>query len=119
MGGDPGEVHAAAVMLDHDQDGKAVQEDGVDVGEVDGEDRARLRGQELLARPGSGTVGVRDRFRRPLRSSTPSRRRLVAESADQLALDASIPHRGFSRAIRSTSARIGWVTGGRPGFCRG
>jgi hypothetical protein len=34
--------------------------------------------------------------------------------ADQLALYASIPHDGFSRAIRSTSARTGCATGGRP-----
>ena len=59
MGGDPGEVHAAAVMLDHDQDGEAVQEDGVDVGEVDGEDRVRLRGQELpLGRSGPLGCGI-------------------------------------------------------------
>ena len=117
MGGDPGEVHAAAVMLDHDQDVEAVQEDGVDVGEVDGEDRVRLRGQELsLGRSGPLGCGIDSGDLQDL----PHRRGgdLVAES-DQLALDASIPHRGFSRAIRSTSARIGWATGGRPGFCRG
>jgi hypothetical protein len=37
-GGDPGEVHVAAVVLDHEQDVETAQEDGVDVGEVDGED---------------------------------------------------------------------------------
>ena len=46
MGGDSGDVHAAAAVLDHDQDVEAAQEDGVDVGEVDGEDRVSLRGQE-------------------------------------------------------------------------
>ena len=43
VGGDPGEVHAAAFMLDHHQDVEAAQEDGVDVGEVDREDRVGLR----------------------------------------------------------------------------
>jgi hypothetical protein len=38
MGGDPADVHAAAAVLDHDQDIEAAQEDGVDVGEVDRED---------------------------------------------------------------------------------
>jgi hypothetical protein len=45
-GGDPGEVHAAAAVLDHHQDVEAAPEDGVDVGEVDGEDRVGLRGEE-------------------------------------------------------------------------
>jgi hypothetical protein len=47
VGGDPGDVHAAAAVLDHHQDVEAAQEDGVDVGEVDGEDRVGLRGEEL------------------------------------------------------------------------
>ena len=47
VGGDPGDVHAAAVVFDHDEDVEAAQEDGVDVGEVDGEDGVGLRGQEL------------------------------------------------------------------------
>jgi hypothetical protein len=34
-------------MLDHHQDVEAAQEDGVDVGEIDREDRVGLRGQEL------------------------------------------------------------------------
>jgi hypothetical protein len=47
VGGDSGEVHAETVVLDHDEDVEAAQEDGVDVGEVDREDRVGLRGQEL------------------------------------------------------------------------
>jgi hypothetical protein len=55
-GGNPSEVHATAAMFDHDQDVETAQEDGVDVGEVDGEDRVGLRGQELA--PGrSGPLG--------------------------------------------------------------
>ena len=55
MGGDPAEVYAAAAVLDHDEHIEAAQEDGVDVGEVDGEDCVGLRGQELA--PGrSGPV---------------------------------------------------------------
>jgi hypothetical protein len=42
----------------------------------------------------------------------------MAES-DQLTLDASVAQVGFSRAIRSTSARTGSATGGRPGCRRG
>ena len=39
MGGDPGQVHAATLVLNHDEDVEAAQEHGVDVGEVDCEDR--------------------------------------------------------------------------------
>ena len=48
VGGDSGDVYAAAAVLDHDEDVEAAQEDGVDVGEVDREDRVGLRGEELL-----------------------------------------------------------------------
>ena len=62
VGGDPGEVHAATVVLDHDQDVEAAQEDGVDVGEVDREDRVGLRGQELSpGRPGPSGRGIESR----------------------------------------------------------
>ena len=47
VGGDPGDVHVAAAVLDHDEDVEAAQEDGVDVGEVDGEDGVGLGGEEL------------------------------------------------------------------------
>ena len=50
VGGDPGEVHATAAVLDHHQDVEAAEEDRVDVGEVDREDRADLRGEELSPR---------------------------------------------------------------------
>jgi hypothetical protein len=40
-------VYAAAAVLDHHEHMEAAQEDGVDVGEVDREDRLGLRGQEL------------------------------------------------------------------------
>jgi hypothetical protein len=49
VGGDSGDVHAATAVLDHHEDVEAAQEDGVDVGEVDREDRSGLRG------PGSFT----------------------------------------------------------------
>ena len=39
MGGDPAQVYAAAAVLDHYEHVEAAQEDGVDVGEVDREDR--------------------------------------------------------------------------------
>jgi hypothetical protein len=47
VGGDPGDVHAATVVLDYDEDVEAAQEHGIDVGEVDREDRVGLRGEEL------------------------------------------------------------------------
>ena len=47
VGGDPGEVHTAAAVLDHDEDVEAAEEDGVDVGEVDREDGVGLCRQEL------------------------------------------------------------------------
>jgi hypothetical protein len=50
MGGDPGDVRAAGAVLDHYQEVEPAEEDGVDVGEVDGEDRVRLGGEELSPR---------------------------------------------------------------------
>ena len=62
MGGDPGNVHAATGVLDHHEDVEAAQEDRVDVGEVDGEDRSGLRGQELApGRPRSSWGGIETR----------------------------------------------------------
>jgi len=59
MGVDPGEVHAAAVVFDHYQDVEAAQQDGVDVGEVDGQDGMAMGGQELApGRPGSSGRGI-------------------------------------------------------------
>jgi hypothetical protein len=59
MGGDPGDVHAATAVLDHDEDIEAAQEDGVDVGDIDREDRMGLRGQELPpGRPGPSWRGI-------------------------------------------------------------
>jgi hypothetical protein len=47
VGGDPSDVHVATTVLDNDENVEAAQEDRVDVGEVHGEDRVGLRGQEL------------------------------------------------------------------------
>jgi hypothetical protein len=47
VGGDPVDVYAAAAVLDHHQDVEAAEEDGVDVSEVDREDRVGLRGGDL------------------------------------------------------------------------
>jgi hypothetical protein len=59
MGGDPGDVHAAAAVLDHSQDVEAAEEDGVDVGEVDRKDLVGLRGEQ----PSAGRSGpYRRRF---------------------------------------------------------
>jgi hypothetical protein len=55
----PGEVHATGAVLDHHQDVEAAEEDGVDVGEVDREDRVSLCGEELSpSRSGAQGSGV-------------------------------------------------------------
>jgi hypothetical protein len=73
VGGDPGEVHAAATVLDDNEDVETAQQDCVYVGEVDGEDRVGLGGQELSpGRPGPS--GGRDRYPLPSGSSTQSMR---------------------------------------------
>ena len=46
MRGDAQDVYPAGGVLDHDEDVEAAEEDGVDVGEVDREDRVSLRRQD-------------------------------------------------------------------------
>ena len=59
VGGDSGEVHASAAVLDDDDDVEAAQEDGVDVGKVDGEDGVGLCGEELApGRTGPSGRGI-------------------------------------------------------------
>jgi hypothetical protein len=93
VGGDSGEVHAATVVLDDEENVEAAQEHGVDVGEVDGEDGVSLRGQELApgrAGPRRGGVDIRgleDRL-------DGGGGNVVAES-DEFALDAAVPPAGI------------------------
>jgi hypothetical protein len=113
MGGNPGEVHAATAVLDHHQDVDAAQEDGVDVGEVDGEDRVGLRGQELSpGRPGPLWGGVDARRLQDL--SDGGGGDPLAES-DQLALDTSVTPRrvlpGHPQHQRPDGLRDGRTTG--------
>ena len=64
----PPSVPAAAAVLDHHEDVETTQEDGVDVGKVDREDRVGLRGQELAparAGPHRGGVDTRSLEDRP------------------------------------------------------
>ena len=60
VSGDPGEVYAAAAVLDHDEHVQAAEQDGVDVGEVDRKDRvacaARNCRQVGLDRRGAGSM---------------------------------------------------------------
>ena len=59
-GGDPGEVHATATVLDHHEYVQAAEQDGVDVGEVDRKDPMGRRGEELS--PGrAGRLGAGSR----------------------------------------------------------
>jgi hypothetical protein len=73
MGGDPGEVHAATAVLDHDKDVEAAREDGVDVGEIDREDGVGSVCGGTVTRSGQPVV-ARDRGRRPSGSSRRSKR---------------------------------------------
>jgi hypothetical protein len=50
VGSDPGDVYTSAGVLDDDEDVEAAQEDCVDVGEVNREDRLGLGAEELLPR---------------------------------------------------------------------
>ena len=104
-------------VLDHDQEVEAAQEDGVDVGEVDREDSLGFRGDELSpGRSGPSRGGIEAGF---LEDRPDGGRGDRMAEADQFALDSSVPHVGFSWAIRSTSARMDCATGGRPGCRRG
>jgi hypothetical protein len=47
-GGDPSDVHAPTEMLDHHEYIEAAQQDGVDVGEVDDEDRLACAAKNCL-----------------------------------------------------------------------
>jgi hypothetical protein len=112
VGSDPGEVHAPAVVLDHDEDVEAAEEGGVDVCEVDREDRVGLRGEELSpggagpVRSGVDAGGLEDLLHGGGGD-------LVAES-DELALDSSAAppgilsghpqHQGLDRLRRTWAA---------------
>jgi len=110
VGGDPGNVHAATVVLDHDQDVEAAQEHGVDVREVDGEDRLCLRGQELSpGRSFSSGCGIESGILQDLPDSRGCH--AMAES-DQLAVDPPVaPARilaGHPQHQRPDRRRRGW-----------
>jgi hypothetical protein len=47
VGGDAPDVHAAGLDLYHEEDAQALEEHGVNVQEVAGQDARRLGGQEL------------------------------------------------------------------------
>ena len=83
--GDPGQVHAATLVLNHDEDVEAAQEHGVDVGEIDREDRVRLCGEELSP----GRVGSSGRGTEPgaLEDVPDGRGGHGMAESDQLALD--------------------------------
>jgi hypothetical protein len=93
VGGDAGDVDAAAVVLDHDQDVEPAEEHGVDVGEVDREDRVGLRCQELSpGRSGPLRSGVDASGLEKLPHRGGGDR--MAES-DELAVDASVAPGGI------------------------
>ncbi len=88
MGGDPGQVHAPGAVLDEEQYVQAAQEDGIDVEEVDGEDRLGLGLQERP--PGLPGPPGRRINARVLENPPHCRRRERAAQAGQLAVDAPV-----------------------------
>jgi hypothetical protein len=60
-GGDPGEVHATATVLDHHEYVQAAEQDGVDVGEVDRKDRMGLRAARNCRQVGPDRLGAGSR----------------------------------------------------------
>ncbi len=51
-------MDAGTLVLDHDENVEAAQEHGVDVGEIDPEDRVGLGGQELCRGRAGSSAGV-------------------------------------------------------------
>ena len=93
--GDAGQVSPAGAVLDHDQRVDAPQQHGVHVDEVDGDDAAGLRGQELLpGRAGAAGRGIDPGIMQDLPDRGGGDR--VAEP-DQLALHPPVPPRGVLR----------------------
>jgi hypothetical protein len=112
VAGDPRDVHVAAVVLDHDENVEAAQEHGVDVGEIDREDRVGLRGQELSpGRPGPSGRRIETRI---LENCPDGRGGHGMAEADQLALDvesawgavAGLPRLRFPRPLAEPDVRL-------------
>jgi hypothetical protein len=114
VGGDTCDVHAPGAVFDDDERVEAAEEDRLDVGEVDSEDRVGLRGEELgPGRSGSAGCGIYSGGLQDL----PDRGRgdAVAKS-DEFAVDSSVyPQVGFSRSSWRTTSRTGCGVIGRPG----
>ncbi len=100
-------------MLDDDQCVDAPQQHGVHVDEVDGEDAARLGGQELppgragAAGRGADPGAMKDLPDLEAASGWPS---LTSSPCTR-----RCPHAGFSVAMRITSLRTAAAVDGRPG----
>ncbi len=112
VSGDLGEVDLAAVVLDHEENAEAVQEDGVDVGEVHGEDRVGLRTEELRpGGPGSSWCGIEPGV---LQDLPRGRGGHVMAESEQLALDvesawgavAGFPRLRFPRPLSEPDVRL-------------
>ena len=119
VGGDAEDVHAAGGVLDDEERVQPVQGDGVEVKQVAGQDRVRLRAQELASRsvrPGA----VRGRSRRRGGSSRRWRRRSGSRGRRARRGRVDIPRWGSRwpgagpgrerrRGWRVDRARVGWV----------
>ena len=104
---------AAGAVLDDDQGIDATEQHGIHMDEVDGEDAAGLRGQELLPRwARAAGCGVDPSGMQDLPHCGAGDR--VAEF-DEFALHATVPHVGLLVAMPITSFRIAATVDGRPG----
>ena len=111
VSGDPGEVDAAAAVLDHDEHVQPAEQDGVDVGEVGRKDRVSLRCQELppgRAGPQGSGVDAGGREDLPDRGG----RYPVAES-DELTVNASVAPVGVlgPSAVPGLGWAAAWAAG--------
>ena len=126
VGGDPGDVHAATLVFDDDEDGEAAQVDGA--GRRCRRGRSRPRGSHGPARTGTvarsaRTVGARDRAPLPSRSSRRSRLRRsrlarngrVRPTRPGSVCSPSGDSREPSAAPGPDRSRIAGAVGGRPG----
>jgi hypothetical protein len=106
-------MHPPGAVLDEHQDVQSLQQHGVHVEEVDGEDPGGLGVQELppgrarAARRRIDARGAQDLPDRGLRDRHAEFR--------QFAVDPAVSHRGFSFASRTTRQAMLRAVGGRPG----
>ncbi len=112
-GGHAQDVDTTGSKLDHEQHMQALEQDGVDVEEVAGQDSLGLRGQELPpSQPGAAGCRV---DAGPLENQPHRAWRNLVPKPSQFSVDAAIPQVGFSAASRRARRRSCAGIDGRPG----